>query len=67
MGPADLKRYRELLLDKRRELSSARGDPRAPVPAAGVSLAEILCGLNAFEISDNQEDEAGTANEGSGM
>lgn len=47
MGPADLKRYRELLLEKRRELSSARGDPRAPVPAAGGLNGDLVDQANA--------------------
>ncbi len=33
MGPADLQRYKKLLLEKRRELSSAQDDTRARVPA----------------------------------
>jgi DnaK suppressor protein len=35
MGPADLQRYKRLLLEKRRVLSSAQSDDRARVPAAG--------------------------------
>ena len=35
MGPADFQRYKKLLLEKRRELSSARDDTRARVPAVG--------------------------------
>jgi hypothetical protein len=35
MGPSDSQRYTRLLLAKRREVSSAPGDARARVPAAG--------------------------------
>lgn len=35
MSPADLQRYKRLLLEKRRGLSASQGDAPAPVPAAG--------------------------------
>ena len=35
MDPADLQRYKKLLLEKQRQLSSAQGDDQARVPAAG--------------------------------
>ena len=47
MGPADLQRYRKLLLEKRRELSSAHGDPRALVPAAGGWAGDLIDQANA--------------------
>lgn len=47
MGPADLQRYRKLLLEKRRELSSAQGDARALVPAAGGLEGDVIDQANA--------------------
>ena len=47
MGPADLQRYRKLLLEERRELSSAQGDPRAPVPRAGGWEGDVMDQANA--------------------
>ena len=35
MGPADLQRYKRLLLEERRGLFASQGDGRPPVPAAG--------------------------------
>src|SRR5712692_7199360 len=35
MGQADLQRYKRLLLEKRRDLSSAQGEAQSRVPAAG--------------------------------
>jgi RNA polymerase-binding protein DksA len=35
MVPADLRRYKKLLLEKRSGLSDSEGDAQAPVPSAG--------------------------------
>ena len=43
----DLQRYRRLLLQKRRELSSAHGDAGARVPAAGGSEGDLVDQANA--------------------
>ncbi len=50
MGPADLQRYKKMLLEKRRELSSAQGDARALVPAAGGWEGDVIDQANA-EVS----------------
>lgn len=47
MGPADLQRYHRLLLEKQRELSSARGDDQARVPAAGGLHGDLIDQANA--------------------
>ncbi len=47
MVPADLQRYERLLLEKRRELSSAQGDARARVPAAGGFEGDLIDQANA--------------------
>lgn len=47
MSPADLQRYKKLLLEKRRELVSAPGDARALVPAAGSREGDIIDQANA--------------------
>jgi DnaK suppressor protein len=47
MVPADLQRYKRLLLEKRRELSSAQGDARALVPAAGGLHGDLSDQANA--------------------
>jgi DnaK suppressor protein len=47
MGPADLQRYKKLLLEKRRELSSAQDDTRAPAPAAGGLQGDLIDEANA--------------------
>jgi DnaK suppressor protein len=47
MGPTDFQRYRKLLLEKRRELSSAQSDPRALVPAAGGWEGDAIDQANA--------------------
>ena len=47
MGPADLQRYKRLLLEKRRELSSAQGDAGARVPAAGGWEGDLIDQANA--------------------
>jgi DnaK suppressor protein len=47
MGPSDSQRYTRLLLAKRRELSSAPGDARARVPAAGGWGVDVIDRANA--------------------
>ena len=47
MGPADLQRYRKLLLEKRHELSSAQGEAHSRVPAAGGLQGDIIDQANA--------------------
>ncbi len=47
MGPADLQRYRKLLLEKRRELSSAHGEAYSRVPAAGGLQGDVIDQANA--------------------
>jgi DnaK suppressor protein len=47
MVPADLRRYRNLLLEKRRELTTAQGDPLATVPAAGSWEGDLVDQANA--------------------
>ena len=47
MGPADLQRYKKLLLEKRRELSSAWDDTQAPEPAAGGLQDDLIDEANA--------------------
>ena len=47
MGPSDSQRYTRLLLAKRRELSSAPGDARARVPAAGGWGGDVIDRANA--------------------
>ncbi len=47
MGPADLQRFRKLLLEKRRELLSAQGEARALVPAAGGWEGDVIDQANA--------------------
>ena len=47
MGPSDSQRYTRLLLAKRRELSSAPGDARARVPAAGGWGGDVIARANA--------------------
>ncbi len=42
MSPADLQRYKRLLLEKRGELSSAQGDTRVRVPAAGGPQGDLI-------------------------
>ncbi len=43
----DLRRYKELLLEKQRELSSVQGDAAARVPAAGVLEGDLIDQANA--------------------
>jgi hypothetical protein len=47
MGPADLQRYKKLLLEKRRELSSVWDDTLAPEPAAGGLQRDLIDEANA--------------------
>src|SRR5713226_10383455 len=43
----DLQRYKGLLLEKQRELSSVQGDARAGVPAAGGLKGDLIDQANA--------------------
>ena len=47
MGSTDLERYTKLLLEKGRELSSAKSDARALVPAAGGLQGDMIDQANA--------------------
>ena len=47
MSLADLQRYKRLLSEKRRELSSAKGDAQARVPAAGGWNGDLVDQANA--------------------
>ena len=47
MAPADLQRYKRLLLQKQRELSSVREDAGARVPAAGGMEGDLIDQANA--------------------
>ena len=47
MGPADLQRYKRLLMEKRSGLSSAHDDTRARVPAAGGLQGDLIDQANA--------------------
>ncbi len=47
MGPADLRRYKRLLLEKQREVSSAKPDAQAWVPAAGGWEGDLIDQANA--------------------
>ena len=47
MGPANLQRYKRLLLKKQRELSSAQDQTRTPVPAAGGLEGDLVDQANA--------------------
>ena len=47
MGPADLQRYKRLLLEKQRELSSVQEDAGARVPAAGGLEGDLIDQANA--------------------
>ncbi len=46
-GGGDLQRYKRLLLEKRRELSSAHGNARALVPTAGRWEGDVIDQANA--------------------
>ncbi|HET8924361.1 MAG TPA: hypothetical protein VFN26_15345 [Candidatus Acidoferrum sp.] len=52
MGPADLRRYHRLLLEKQRELSSAPGEAQSRVPAAGGLEGELIEQANADEEAE---------------
>ncbi len=47
MDPADLQRYKRLLLEKQREVSSAQPDSQARVPAAGGWEGDLIDQANA--------------------
>jgi DnaK suppressor protein len=47
MGPADLQRYRRLLVEKRRELSSVQEGAGVRVPAAGGLEGDLIDQANA--------------------
>jgi DnaK suppressor protein len=47
VGPADLQRYKRLLLESRGELSSAQDDTRSPVPGAGGLQGDLIDQANA--------------------
>jgi DnaK suppressor protein len=47
MGPADLRRYKELLLEKQRELSCGQTEAQALVPAAGGFGGDLVDQANA--------------------
>ncbi len=50
----DLQRYKELLLEKQRELSSVQGDSGARVPAAGGLEGDLIEQANADEEAELQ-------------
>ncbi len=54
MGPADLRRYERLLVEKRRELSSAPGEAQSRVPAAGGLEGDLIEQANADEEAELQ-------------
>ena len=47
MGPSDLQQYHRVLLEKQRELSSARGEDQSRVPAAGGWEGDVIDQANA--------------------
>ncbi len=47
MSPADVQRYKRLLLEKQRELSSVQEDAGARVPAAGGMEGDLIDEANA--------------------
>jgi DnaK suppressor protein len=47
MGPADLRRYKKLLLEKQQEVSSAKSDAETCVPAAGGWEGDLIDQANA--------------------
>ena len=47
MRPADLQRYNQQLLEKQRELSSAKPDAQARVPSAGALGGDLIDQANA--------------------
>lgn len=54
MGPSNLRRYERLLAEKRRELSSARGEVHSRVPAAGGLEGDLIEQANADEEAELQ-------------
>jgi RNA polymerase-binding transcription factor len=54
MGPANLRRYERLLVEKRRELSSAPGGAHSRVPAAGGLEGDLIEQANADEEAELQ-------------
>jgi DnaK suppressor protein len=54
MGPSDLQRYRSLLLEKQRELSSALSKAQSVVPAAGNLEGDLIDQANADAEADLQ-------------
>ena len=54
MGPSDLQRYERLLVQKRRELSSAPGEAQSRVPAAGGLEGDLIEQANADEEAELQ-------------
>jgi DnaK suppressor protein len=54
MDPADLQRYKKLLLEKQRELFSAKPDVETTVPAAGGSEGDLIDQANADAEADLQ-------------
>ena len=54
MGQADLQRYKRLLLEKRRDLSSAQGEAQSRVPAAGGLQGDMIDQANADEEAELQ-------------
>lgn len=47
MRPADLRRYKNMLLEKRREVSSAQSGVHTQLPAAGVAEGDLVDQANA--------------------
>ncbi len=54
MGPSDLQRYERLLVEKRRELSSALGEGQSRVPTAGGLEGDLIDQANADEEAELQ-------------
>src|SRR5260370_24559675 len=54
MGLTDLQRYTKLLLEKGRELSSAKSDARALVPATGGLQGDMIDQANADAAAELQ-------------
>ncbi len=47
MGPADLQRYKRLLLEKQRQLTAAKVEAMAPLPGAGGLEGDLIDQANA--------------------